>query len=70
MRYQYQHSKKNQRELVEALTAIAARWMVWGMQRQRASSAEKGIAASLHRDSMHLSIVSLLLALSITNAII
>jgi hypothetical protein len=44
--------------------------VVCGMQRQRASSAEKGIPAARHCDSIPLSIVSLLLALSMTNAII
>jgi hypothetical protein len=51
-------------------TLIAAKWIVWGMHRMRASFAENKIPRSLHRDSSDVISVLLLLALSIIIAMI
>lgn len=51
-------------------TLIAARWIVWGIQRMRDFLAENSMPASWHRDSIASIMVSLLLALSIMIAMI
>ena len=50
-------------------TLIAAKWMVCGMHRMRASCAEKVMPRCWHRDLSDVIKVLLLLALSITIAI-